>query len=154
MKWECPATDTEIASNLGLVLCPSDASSSEWRQLYHDKEAARRAIHASALQMEVRSGWVVIGQPFEAAEYRILLCWGWPSVSWGWASLRVVGELTVDGWDNIGSAHLEYRDVSTPSWMEYPLTTEDKGALAEYAQRVYDKERKNGNKVSGEDLAN
>jgi hypothetical protein len=43
-------------------------------------EDARRMIHEDALSVEVRSAWRTMDQPFEAEEYRIVLCTGGPHV--------------------------------------------------------------------------
>src|SRR5215472_6148639 len=73
-----------------------------------------QAIYESPLAISVRSDWQAPGSLFEPNEYRLLLCWGGPSV-------RVIGDL--DGGDPV-TAHLEYQDWFTP-WRELPTSTEE-----------------------------
>lgn len=94
---------------------------------YDLQEAAENAIHEDALSVEVRSGWQVVGQKFEATEYNILLCTGGPAV-------RIIGEL--DQHNEPFSAALEYQDWGTP-WTRYPCTADDLNALMTYAERFY-----------------
>jgi hypothetical protein len=63
-------------------------------------DAALEAIHEDPLSISVRSGWTYPGDPFEPAEYEILLSWGGPAS-------RITGELEHEQPEG---AVLEYQD--------------------------------------------
>jgi hypothetical protein len=94
---------------------------------YHDEEAASSAIHEDALSVEIRSGWTVLGEPLEPAEYLILLSWGGPAV-------RIVGELDMD--NEPDSARLECQDWFIP-WTEYVLDSYGYDVLLTYVREFY-----------------
>lgn len=79
-----------------------------------DPDRALEAVHNSALEVAVRSGWespplMDTGESVAAAEYRILLSTGGPAT-------RIVGELNEYGEPE--TARLEYQDWFTP-WTVY-----------------------------------
>jgi hypothetical protein len=81
------------------------------------------------LSVEVRTDWHTVGA-VEAAKpthYKILLCWGGPSV-------QIVG--TLDDSNQPDSATLQYQDWFT-EWMDYPLTDEEEQVVMKYAQQCY-----------------
>jgi hypothetical protein len=94
---------------------------------YHDQEAAREAILGDPLSVEVRSAWHTPGAIDACApyEYKILLCWGGPSV-------QIIGEL--DDRNEPYSARLQYQDWFT-EWTDYPLTQWKEELLLKYAQQ-------------------
>ena len=82
-----------------------------------------------ALDVQVRGEWHTPGVMDGAApyEYKILLCWGGPSV-------QIIG--TLDAYNQPDSATLQYQDWFT-EWMDYPLTDEEEETLLTYAQQFY-----------------
>src|SRR5207253_7861169 len=95
----------------------------------HDGEAARDAITDDVLDVQVRGEWHVPGAFDGAApyEYKILLCWGGPSV-------QIVGTLDADNQPD--SATLQYQDWFT-LWLNYPLTDAEEQTILTYAQQFY-----------------
>ena len=92
-----------------------------------DAEDARDRILQDALSVEVRSGWHAVGTRIEQPEeYRILLCWGGPSV-------QLVGSL--GDHNEPETATLMHRDWFEP-WQEY-TSSEDDDALLPYARQFY-----------------
>src|SRR5215831_21112698 len=89
-----------------------------------DDSETLEEIYSNVLEVSVRSDWQARGSLFEPNEYRLLLCWGGPSV-------RVIGEL--DGGADPVTAHLEYQDWFTP-WRELPTSAEETEALVDYAR--------------------
>lgn len=91
------------------------------------REDAEQRIHEDALSVEVRSAWVVPGAPFEADEYRIVLCTGGPHV-------EIRG--TLGAYGEPDRADLYYAD-----WFETPqalgLCSDEAEDLLTYAQRFY-----------------
>jgi len=75
----------------------------------------------------VRSDWHTPGDTADAGEYKILLCWGGPSV-------QILGVL--DEHRQPYSAVLQYQDWFT-EWMDYPLTDAEEQMLVMYAQQFY-----------------
>lgn len=73
------------------------------------REDAEQRIQEDPLSLEVRSGWVSLGDPMEAEEFNILLCTGGPAV-------RIRGEL--DQYKQPRRAWLEVQDWFTP-WTQY-----------------------------------
>ena len=95
-------------------------------------EEAAQAIHESALDVQVRSGWVdpggvISSVRMEAQEYRILLSWGDPAV-------RIVGSLNFSS--EPVTATLEHQNWGTP-WTDAPIKREDEETLLTYANQFY-----------------
>jgi hypothetical protein len=114
----------------------------EWAQLGYDadewaeleaaagdcesQEDAQQRIQEDPLSVQVRSGWVNVGETFAAEEFEILLCTGGPAV-------RIMGEL--DEHNQPSRAFMQYQDWGT-SWTDYF----EEGVAAsclEYAQQFY-----------------
>lgn len=76
---------------------------------YEDADSLIQRIQESPLSVQVRSGWVNVGQKMEAEEFELLLSTGGPA-------LRIVGEL--DEHKQPFRAWLEYQDWGTP-WIEF-----------------------------------
>ena len=92
------------------------------------QEAAEQQIHEDPLSVEVRDGWKEPGADGEAAEFKILLCWGGPAV-------QIVGEL--DEHSQPSKPVLQYQDWGTP-WHDYRDTTEEHdAALQTYCEQFY-----------------
>ncbi len=89
------------------------------------REDAETRIQEDALSLEVRSGWVSLGDPLEAEEFNILLCTGGPAV-------RIVGEL--NQYREPHRARLEVQDWFTP-WTEYIGAEQE--VLLTYARCFY-----------------
>lgn len=90
---------------------------------YDSQDEARERIQDDALDINVRSGWVSLGDEMTPDEFTILLCTGGPAV-------RIRGEL-----DDNREPHrcwLEYQDWGTP-WIEYHGDNLDTDALLKYA---------------------
>jgi hypothetical protein len=88
------------------------------------REDAERRIQEDPLSIEVRSGWVAIGDPFEAEEFNILLATGGPA-------LRIRGELNGE---EPSRAWLEVQNWFTP-WTQYHDA--DPEVLLTYARQFY-----------------
>ena len=93
---------------------------------YNCREDVYQAIQEKPLSVEVRSGWASSVHSFEADEFRILLCWGGPSV-------EIRGEIGLRG---------EPRDVKVfyADWSErgeYVLSDEEREAVTEFCQQFY-----------------
>ena len=93
----------------------------------HNEDEAREAILTDALSVQVRSDWHTPGDTADAGEYKILLCWGGPSV-------QILGALDEHGQPY--SAELQYQDWFT-EWMDSPLTDTEEQMLLMYAQQFY-----------------
>jgi hypothetical protein len=95
----------------------------------HDVDEARDVIIGDAPDVQVRGEWHTPGAVDGAApyEYKILLCWGGPSV-------QIIG--TLDEHNQPDSARLQYQDWFT-EWMDYPLKEEEEETLRTYAQQFY-----------------
>jgi hypothetical protein len=95
----------------------------------HDETEAREAIMGDALDVQVRGEWHTPGAMDGATpyEYKILLCWGGPSV-------QIIG--TLDEHNQPDSATLQYQDWFT-EWMDYPVTEEEEQLVITYAQQFY-----------------
>ena len=65
------------------------------------RDVIQEEIGAYPVAVAVRSGWTTPGKPLEAAEYRILFCWGGPAV-------RIVGKL--DEHHTPDTARVEHHD--------------------------------------------
>jgi hypothetical protein len=93
----------------------------------HDADEARWAILGDPLTVEVRGTWHTPGAVDACApyEYKILLCWGGPSV-------QIAGEL--DERNAPYSAKLQYQDWFT-AWTNYALTDTEEAALLKYARQ-------------------
>jgi hypothetical protein len=95
----------------------------------HDENEAREAITDDVLSVEVRTDWHTVGA-VEAAKpthYKILLCWGGPSV-------QIVG--TLDKYNQPDSARLQYQDWFT-EWTDFLLTDEEEQMVIKYSQQFY-----------------
>lgn len=79
----------------------------------------REAIYEEPLSLQVRSGWVGLGEAFEAEEFELLLCTGGPAV-------RIRGELSGG---EPSKAILQVQDWFTP-WTDVPYSED---AALEYA---------------------
>ena len=114
-------TCLEHAEDCGDTKCGADCT--------HDADAARDAITGDALDVQVRGEWHTPGAIDACApyEYKILLCWGGPSV-------QIIGILNEHNVPD--SARLQYQDWFT-EWMEYPLTKAEEQTLMKYAQQFY-----------------
>jgi hypothetical protein len=87
-------------------------------------EKARQAINEDPLSIEVRAGWLSLGESEPdntPVEYRILLGTGGPAV-------RIVGELDIHG--EARTATLQVQDWGTP-WTDYHC---DESTLLAYVQ--------------------
>ena len=107
--------------------CADTEEKGDERGEWHDEDEAREAILADALSVQVRSDWHTPGDTADAGEYKILLCWGGPSV-------QILGALDEHGQPY--SAELQYQDWFTP-WIDYPLTDNEEQMLLMYAQQFY-----------------
>ena len=87
---------------------------------------AQDALLNKALSVEVRSDWTPLGDCFKAAEYRMLLCTGGPTV-------QVVGDLDAEG--EPCNPELEYQDWFIP-WASYPLDDKEEEALFVYVNLI------------------
>ena len=117
----------------------TDTSASQARAQYEsiaelvaelDREPGGEAqdrIWEDALDVNVRTGWYVPGNPPEPEEYLILLCTGGPAV-------RIRGEL--NEFKQPLTAILEHQDWFTP-WTEYELTSGEQDTLRRYAHCFY-----------------
>lgn len=89
------------------------------------RDDAEQRIQEDPLSLEVRSGWVEVGQPLEAEEFMVLLTTGGPAV-------RIVGEL--DQYKEPSRAWLEVQDWGTP-WTQY--FDADQDVLLTYCRQFY-----------------
>jgi hypothetical protein len=89
------------------------------------QDDAVERIREDALSVEVRSGWVSLGEPMDAEEFCILLTTGGPAV-------RIRGEL--DPYHEPSRAWLETQDWGTP-WTRY--FDADQDTLLTYARQFY-----------------
>ena len=121
----------QLASIEELVTCLEHAAACDNTECgadcTHNEDEAREAILADALSVQVRSDWHTPGDTADAGEYKILLCWGGPSV-------QILGALDEHGQPY--SAELQYQDWFT-EWMDYPLTDNEEQMLLMYAQQFY-----------------
>ena len=121
----------QLASIEELVTCLEHAEACDNMECgadcTHNEDEAREAILADALSVQVRSDWHTPGDTADAGEYKILLCWGGPSV-------QILGVL--DEHRQPYSAVLQYQDWFT-EWMDYPLTDVEEQMLLMYAQQFY-----------------
>jgi len=123
----------QLASIEDLVACLDHAESCDdaacGADCPHDVDTARQTIMGDALDVQVRGEWHTPGAIDSAApyEYKILLCWGGPSV-------QIVGTLDADNQPD--SARLQYQDWFT-EWTDYPLTQEEEETLLKYAPQFY-----------------
>lgn len=88
------------------------------------REDAEQRIQEDALSVEVRSGWVSLGEPMEAEEFTILLGTGGPA-------MRIRGELDRG---EPSRAWLEVQDWFTP-WTQYFGASQE--TLLTYARQFY-----------------
>ena len=93
---------------------------------YQSREEVEQAIQEKPLSVEVRSGWASVGESADPAEFRILLCWGGPSV-------EIRGEL--DGNFVPESVKVFYADWGGPG--EYILSGEEGEAVTEFCKQFY-----------------
>jgi hypothetical protein len=123
----------QLASIADLVACLEHAESCTdtacGADCPHEPDKAREAILGDALDVQVRGEWHTPGAIDGCApyEYKILLCWGGPSV-------QIVG--TLDDANAPDSAKLQYQDWFT-EWTNYPLTDAEEETLRKYAQQYY-----------------
>lgn len=82
-------------------------------------------IHEDALSVQVRSGWVTVGEPLTPEEYEILLCTGGPAC-------RIIG--TLNDYGEPETARLQHQDWFTP-WQDY--TDAEEEILLTYARHFY-----------------
>ena len=123
----------QLASIEDLVTCLEHAESCDnpacGADCPHEPDEARQAILDDPLTVEVRGAWHTPGA-LDASlpyEYKILLCWGGPSV-------QIVGML--DDANQPYSARLQYQDWFT-EWTNYPLMDAEEETLIKYAQQFY-----------------
>jgi hypothetical protein len=90
-----------------------------------NREDAEQRIQEDPLSVEVRSGWVSLGETMVAEDFTILLATGGPAV-------RVMGEL--DENKEPHRAWLEVQDWFTP-WTQYFGASQ--GTLLTYARQFY-----------------
>lgn len=93
---------------------------------YSSREEVEEAIQAKPLSVEVRSGWHSLGEESEPSEFRILLCWGGPSV-------EIRGEIGLHG--NPENIRILYADWSKRG--EYVLSEEEDEAVSEFCNHFY-----------------
>lgn len=89
------------------------------------REDAEQRIQEDPLSVEVRSGWVTLGETMEAEEFNILLSTGGPAV-------RIRGEL--GQYNQPDRAWLEVQDWYTP-WTQY--FDAEQSVLLTYCQQFY-----------------
>jgi hypothetical protein len=80
------------------------------------------------LSVEIRSGWTIEGAPFEAEEFRIVLCSGGPTV-------QIHGTLDRDNIPE--NAWIEYQHWDIPMTRLNTITEEQKELLLEFTQLFY-----------------
>src|SRR2546423_9666736 len=119
----------QLASIEDLVACLDHAESCDDAACGADCPHDVDAITGDALDVQVRGEWHTPGAIDGCApyEYKILLCWGGPSV-------QIVGKL--DEYNQPDSATLQYQDWFT-EWMDYPLTEEEEETLITSAHQFY-----------------
>ena len=79
------------------------------------------------LEVSVRSGWCSLGSKLELAEYRIILCTGYPEV-------RIWGYLDTDGCPV--SADIQFRDWGT-EWVTYYSAKNDINTVLRFARIIF-----------------
>jgi hypothetical protein len=131
----------EALDDAGVALADAENALSDWRLEYateleeliqaagdcKDNDAARERIMEDPLSVEVRSDWSAPGGPYEACEFKILLCTGGPAV-------QIVGEL--DQYHQPSRARLMYQDWVTP-WEEVIMDSDEYEAVLEYCRQFY-----------------
>jgi len=90
-----------------------------------DQEEAQTVIQEDPLSIEVRSGWVSLGESFMPEEFQILLCTGGPAV-------RILGEL--DEHNQPCRAWMEHQYWGTPWTRFYDV---DQDVLLAYCAELY-----------------
>ena len=93
---------------------------------YNSREEVEQAIQETPLSVEVRSGWASVGESADPAEFRILLCWGGPSV-------EIRGDIGLHGEPQ--DVKVFYADWSEKG--EYILSDEEEQAVTEFCQQFY-----------------
>jgi hypothetical protein len=93
---------------------------------YQSREEVEQAIQETPLSVEVRSNWASVGRSADPAEFRIMLCWGGPSV-------EIRGEL--DG--NFVPESVKVFYVDWDSYGQYILSDEEREAVTEFCQQFY-----------------
>ena len=93
---------------------------------YSSREEVEEAIQEKPLSVEVRSGWYSVGETSEPSEFRILLCWGGPSV-------EIRGEIGLYGQPE--SVCIFYADWHERG--EYALSEEEEQAVTEFCGQFY-----------------
>ena len=89
------------------------------------QESVQDRIQEMPLSIDLRSGWVTVGDVMTAEEFRILLCTGGPAV-------QIRGELDFNGQPY--RAWIEYQDWGTP-WTQY--FDADQSTLIEFCNHFY-----------------
>jgi len=94
-----------------------------------DEADAKREeiLEGGALSAEIRSDWMPVGGDPMGWTYRLLLCWGGPSV-------QLTGEL--DEHFQPISAVVQYQDWFT-GWADLPMEEEEQEAAVEWASLFY-----------------
>jgi hypothetical protein len=93
---------------------------------YQSREEVEQAIQEKPLSVEVREHWHAVGEKVEAVEFRILLCWGGPSV-------EIRGVLGLHGHpENVKVFYAEWGDSG-----EYVLSEEEREAVEQFCQQFY-----------------
>ena len=90
-------------------------------------EKADEIVEGGALSAEIRSDWMPVGEDPTGWTYRLLLCWGGPSV-------QLTGEL--DEHRQPISAVVQYQDWFT-GWADLPMEEEEQEAAVEWASLFY-----------------
>ena len=88
-------------------------------------DAIGERMAESALSVEVRSEWQLIGGELQPAEFRILLSTGGPA-------LRIVGELSAYHGGPINPV-LQWQDWGTP-WTEFSISADEAESLDWFCQ--------------------
>lgn len=105
----------------------------EWEELaeiagdYEDQDAVREAMHNNALSCETRTDWSSNPEDNEPAEFRILICFGGPTV-------EIQGELGEYG--EPSSAWIQYQDWGTPM-TRLLISPDDEESLLTYCSVFY-----------------
>jgi hypothetical protein len=90
------------------------------------REDAEQDIQDDPLSIQVRSGWVSLGEEMQPEEFEIILCAGGPAV-------RILGEL--DAYNQPCRAWIEYQDWGT-AWTQLFGEIEQE-TLLKYCQQFY-----------------
>ena len=93
---------------------------------YNCRDDVYQAIQEKPLSVEVRSGWESSFHSFTVDEFRILLCWGGPSV-------EIRGEIGLRGEPE--NVKVFYTDWDSSG--EYVLSDEEREAVTEFCQQFY-----------------